>query len=167
MAYATPADLILRVRPETIADLVSDGPVRVTEDELETNDRLLAALDSASGEMDAALRVGNRYTTAALAALTGNSLAYRKQICGELAWAILLRRNGSPGEAESASKKAEAALESLRKGVNIFDLAENAEAGLPESAGPSVQQIINANGIRERTRHYYAETHTRLPLDRR
>lgn len=166
MAYAEPADLILRVRPETIADLVSDGPVRVTEDELETNANLLAALDDASGEMDAALRVGNRYSAAALAALTDNSLALRKRICCDLAWALLLRRNGSPTEAEASSKKAESMLEALRKGVNIFDLEDNADAGLPESAGPSVQQIINANGIRERTPHYYANTQSRLPLDR-
>lgn len=167
MAYAEPADLIKRVRPETLRDLVSDGSVPVTEDELETDVNLLAALDDASGEMDAALRVGNRYTTAALAALTGNSLAYRKRICCDLAFANLLKRNGSYAEAEEKGKSAKEALDALRKGLNIFDIEDNAEAGLPESAGPSVQQIINANGIRERTPHYYANAWTRLPLDRR
>lgn len=167
MAYASGADLVTRFRYQSIAQLVSDGEVAIAEDEIADDARVAAALDDASGQIDAALLAAARYSASDLSGLTGNSLAYLKRICCELAYANLLRRNGSVTEAEANSKEAMDALERLRKGVNVFGLADNIDAGLPDSEGPSVQQIINSNRITERTPHYFAPFQSRLPLDRR
>ena len=159
--------MVLRYDELTIKDLVSDTgePVAdVTDDE-----RVLAALEDASGRMDAAVLVSKIYTPTQLSALTGNSLALRKRICCQLAMAYLMGRRLERYGAESlkaANDAAEDYLERLRKGERLFAVDALIDAGLPEIDGPSTTQYRTLNLIPDRTKNFYPSRRSRLPTDR-
>jgi hypothetical protein len=170
MAYATVADLKTIQRWPTIAGLLADGRpggVQPTEAELDDHPTLLALLDRAAGEINAALRVGKRYTVDQLESLTGDSREYLAGLNCDLAWGYLLRRGPVPAAAEAWLKRPLEQLELLRTGANVFDLEEIADAGLPDGSLPSVQQIVNSNDLSQRTPNYFGSAIRRLPLDRR
>ena len=155
MAYASAADMLKRKDARTIGDLVSDTGVRINSTLLLTDANLSAALDDASGEIDAALRVANRYSAANLAGLTGNSLAHLKRICCDIAFGLLWERRpwGDEDQRADAMDRAKKALDRLRKGEAIFDIAANVEAGLPEAHVPSISSISRLNLLVDRARN--------------
>lgn len=157
MAYASADDLVKRYDARTLGDLCSDTGVRVSEVALPTNPKILAALDDASGEIDAALMQAKRYTTADLASLTGNSLAYLKRLTCTIAFAGLWNRRPSVDDMDrdEALKQARQALDRLRRGENVFDLEDQKSAGLPEVKEPSVSSIDRLNLTVDRARRGY------------
>lgn len=168
MAYATPAQMIQRYDVRTLGDLVGDNGIRVDRAALATDANLQAALDDASGEIEAALLQGKRYTTAQLTALTGNSAKYLVRLTCTIAFGLLFgRRPWSDDDEEGsgrrgAEKQARAALEMLRKGQTIFDVEEVKEAGLPAIETPTIQTILQSNLAVDQSRgHFYPRR--RLP----
>lgn len=161
MSYATPAQLLKRYDARIVGDLVSDNGITVKPPELITNANLLAVLEDASGEVDAAVLQAKRYTTAQLAALTGNSAAYLVRITCAIAMGLLWERreisdDEDDGQRESAQKRARQALTDLRKGVTIFDVEDVKDAGLPAIETPSVTQISTLNLSVDQARgHFY------------
>ena len=91
-AYAEPSDLVNRLELPTIQRLISDDGQDVPAEDLATDDKLLAALEDASGDVEAAMLVGKRYSVEDLEGLTGNSLATLKRITCTIALAYLLER---------------------------------------------------------------------------
>lgn len=167
MAYATPDDMVLRFDANTIGDLVSDTGVAATD--LTTNATVLAALEAASGRVDAAALVSQNYSTAELAALTGNSLALLKDIVCDLAMIRLLKRRPEKITNEAlaaASKEAEDYLDRLRRGDRLFDVAAHETAGVISVEGPTTLEFENLNLITARTKNYFADYRSRWPLDR-
>lgn len=147
MSYAAASDLLARYDARTVGNLCSDNGVTVSAAALATDTRLQAALDDASGEIEAALMQGERYTTTDLAALTGNSLAYLKSICCKIAMAHLWQRRPYLDD-ESAEKSilaARAAIDRLRKGESIFNVAAVVAAGTPDVVTPTVTSIQALN----------------------
>ena len=166
MAYATAAQFMERYDARVLGDLCSDLDDQIEPTALLTNTKLQAALDDASGDIDAALVTGQRYTTDDLEGLTGNSQKHLIRITCDIAFAFLQSRRGSM-DAESRKAHmdvAEAHLERLRKGLNIFDLDAQKDAGVPESTGPTRVDFQNMNLIRDRTKNYYPAR--RLPYNR-
>lgn len=161
MAYATPAQLLERYDARVVGDCVSDNGIQVKRPELLTNANLQAALDDASGEIDASVLQAKRYTTTQLGALTGNSAKHLVRLTCAIAMGLLWeRRQVSDDEddtaKETAQKRARQALESLRKGQTIFDVEEIKEAGLPQSHTPSIQRIQQQNMAVDQARgHFY------------
>lgn len=157
MAYATPADLLLRKSELTIGELVSESGTAVSPSGLLTDDKVEAALDSASGAIDAALLQAGRYTPGDLSALTGNSLAHLKHITCEIAMAYLfaIKPTYNSGEYDAAMKLHDLYLERLRKGENVFNVQTAIDAGTPTYDNPSVASVVQLNLIRDRTLHYY------------
>lgn len=157
MAYATVAQLIDRKSSQTIGDLVSDDGSPVLEGDLATNSKVLAALDSASGAIEAAVFAGNRYTAADLAGLVGNSAAYLVSITCDLAMAFLFARKPTHDidDYKAAMDLQDSHLERLRQGKHVFNVAEVEAAGVPSVALPSVVQVTGLNLIRDRTQNYY------------
>lgn len=148
MAYATAAQLLARFDARTIGDLVADDGNRVSVQSLLTpHDNITAALDDASGEIDAALLQGKRYTSAELTALTGNSAAYLVRITCQIAFWLLWERRPSLDEEsyEAAKDRARKALERLRRGEHVFDVDGAKEAGLPEQHTPTISTISRLN----------------------
>ncbi|MBC7078603.1 MAG: hypothetical protein H5T92_09920, partial [Synergistales bacterium] len=75
MAYASPADLLARFDRNIIADLAGDD---ATPADPLTSARVARALEGASGEINAAARMGGRYSADELAQLTGDDLQFLK-----------------------------------------------------------------------------------------
>jgi phage gp36-like protein len=169
MALATPSDMIARYDERSIADLLSDTGDPVESADLATDTKLLAALESASGRVEAAVLVSNNYTAAELAGLTGNSLALLKDIVCDIAMARLLRRRPEKiGEDSLASiaKESEDYLDRLRNGDRLFDVPAHREAGTPSVDGPTAVDYQNLNLIPDRTKHFYPRRSGRLPIGR-
>jgi len=164
MSYADVSDLLKRYDARTIGNLAGDEGVRISVDDLPTDANVLAALEDASGEIDAALLQGKRYTTDELSSLTGNSLAYLKRITCKIAfWLLWERRPWLEDDVkESAREDARKAIDRLRRGENVFDLDPQIEAGLPEQHTPTVTTIERLNLTVDAARgHFYPQR--RLP----
>lgn len=146
-SYAAPSDLVARYDVRTVGNLCSDNGVVVSPANLATDPNLLAVLADASGEIDAALLQGQRYTTADLAGLTGNSLAYLKRLACKIAMGLLWERRPylEDDNKDAALKAARDSLEKLRKGENIFDVTAVKDAGVPSIVTPSVSSVTALN----------------------
>lgn len=157
MAYADGSDLLDRFDARLIGDLVSDDNTQVAVADVPTNTVVLAALDDASGDIDAALLTARRYAAADLSGLTGNAQKHLKRITCEIAMAYLRRRrvDFDPESAKAFMELAEGHLERLRKGINVFGLDDQMDAGLPTVSGPSAVDFQNLNLMRDRVQNYY------------
>lgn len=167
-AYATPTDLLARKDARTLGDLVTDVSERVSPEDLLTDTKLQAALDDASGEIDAALLQGKRYSVADLTALNGNSQKYLIRLTCDIAWGLLCERRSYGVDDErrqAAFKSRREALERLRKGEHVFDLEAVKEAGLPSITGPTRIERTALNLISNRARGRFYPTEF-LPDDR-
>lgn len=133
-AFATPADLLLRYDVRTLGDICSDDGIRVSETNLLTDQKVTTALDSATGQIMAAVLRGERYTAADLATMTSESRDYLKDLTCRIAFWLLWQRKPYPDDQNrmEAKKNADEALELLRTGQHIFDIAETIEAGKPD-----------------------------------
>ena len=162
MAYATPEDMIARKSVTTLGQLCSDSGTSVAAIDLETDPYLQAALDSASGAIDAALMQAGRYTVADLAGLTGNSLAYLVHLTCEIAMAYLFARKPTYAvtEYEASLKLQSVYLDQLRRGENVFNLPAQIDAGTPKFDQPSVASIERLGLLRDRTLNYYPVRHS-------
>lgn len=160
MAYATVTDLIDRFDSRDLGDLASDGNAQVSEASLKTDRKIAAALADASGEIDAALLVGGRYTPMELANVTGFSKSHLVRITCDIAAARLMgRRMGRDIEKlKMMVEQAEGHLERLRNGENVFNLTDQKSAGSPSATGLTAldYQDPSATGlIRDRTNNRY------------
>jgi phage gp36-like protein len=161
--YAQYSDLIARFDQREVDALISD----TDEDELgidaPNNPKLQAALGDASGDVEAALMRGGRYSISDLQSLTGNSLNLLARMTADIAMQYLLeRRPGQdPDRIEHQRDIARRHLKRLASGEDIFNLQALPEAGQVHTNGPTIDTFINLHLIRDRTRHYYP--HRRLP----
>lgn len=157
MSYATPAQMLQRKDARTLGDLVADDDRQVDATDLLTDANLQAALDDASGDIEAALLVGGKFTPAQLAALTGNSQKHLIRICCEVAMFHLLNRRPSsnPEQWETYQKIRESTLDPLRKGINVFNIEANIEAGVVSQRVPTVTDYEELNLWRDRMTGFY------------
>ena len=158
MSFSSPSEFLQRYDARIFGDVVRDDGNQATPEELLDDPNLQAALDDASGDITASCLVGERYSPADLAALTGNSLFLLKRICCDVAVAFLLRRRPS-GDPDSDGKRMEIAethLERLRKGEQVFYRGDGIDAaGVIDTTGPTTLQLYQLNTIRRRTNNYY------------
>lgn len=158
MSYASPEEFLSRYDARIFGDVVRDDDTQATPQELLVDPNLQAALDDASGDIEAACLFGERYTPDDLAGLTGNSLFHLKRICCDIAVAYLLRRRPSDNaEADDARMElAEKHLAKLRTGENVFWRGDGVDqAGVTDTTGPSTVQLIQLNTVMRRTQNYY------------
>lgn len=133
-AYASSSDLSARFDVRTLRQLASDTGTPVEEAALSANTRLSTALLAASGMVEAACTAGKRYAPADLAALTGASAAYLKDIVCDLAMGRLwMARPAETGELPKCYTEAQKTLKDLRSGFLVFGLVEQQEAGNMEA----------------------------------
>jgi len=165
-AYADSSDMTDRFDDRTLKDLVSDSGVPVVN--LAADSKMSAALDDATGAINAALQIGDQYKPADLSALTGESLAYLKRITCEIAMSYLLRRRPEKyGKASiEVQESINALLEQFRKGLRVFDIDANRAAGVPTIDGPTAADYNRLNMIPDRTRHYFPSRKSRIPIGR-
>lgn len=157
MAYASASDLTARYDARTVGDLAADDSVRVLPGAMAADANITAALDDASGDVEAALVVARRYTVAQLEALTGNSLAKLKRVTCDIAMAYLLGRRPAfnPDLLGTMREMADGYLDKLASGENVFNLDDPKDAGLVTIDGPTKLQYNTLNLWRDRTRHTF------------
>ena len=132
MGYASPDDMISRFDVRTLGDLCGDASTRITATLLKTNVKMIAALDSAAGKINAACLQGQRYSVSDLAGLKSDSKAHLVNLNCMVAWAYLWRRKGYTEDNTSvvnAIQEADAELKSLRTGEHVFDVEDVKIAG--------------------------------------
>lgn len=167
MARATSADMSERYDSRVLKDLASDDGTPVVD--LSASTRLSAALEGATGQFEAAVRVGGIYSSDDLDNLSGSALALMKDIICELA---LLRLVGARVETlgkdtyEAVRKRAEDYLSALRNGERLFPLDAQVAAGRPSIDGPSSADYDKLNLLPDRVRRYYPQRAGRLPIGR-
>jgi hypothetical protein len=167
MSLSTPDDIKTRYDLRPMGDLVADDGTAVGGTGLDTDTVLQQMLDDAYGQMVAALLVGGRYTELDLAALTDASLAHAKRIECDLAIRLLHDRRlyGKPTEAlDRIYDRADKHLKALSSGEQIFSVAANISASVPQTTGPTTMQLQSLNLIRGRTKNYFPVTPN--PFDR-
>lgn len=133
-AFADSSDMVVRYDTRTLGDLCSDDGNRVAKDDLATSDIMTTALSSATGEIKAATLRAERYTVAQLEALTGESQEYLKTLtCAVAFWRLWSRKpynEKNSGQVQARTEFKEA-MERIRSGDHIFEVAATAAAGTP------------------------------------
>lgn len=140
--YCSPPEFLTFIDWRLVGDLCSDTDSRVPlatlqgtgPDYTNADPNLWAALMAASGELEAACLIGNRYTAVDLAALTGASAQYLKKLVSYLAYGILRHRRGIfDDDSQPQVKEARETIDRLEGGGAIFAFDETARAGKPKA----------------------------------
>ncbi len=135
MPYATAQDMIDQIDKRWLFQLVYDNNLPATEAQFLASTRVATALSSAAGRILASALQGRRYTKAILDELTGDGLALLVWLNVQLAAGHLATARQIPAkdmaETLPAYGEALAFLQQLQLGNVIFDVDENATAGLP------------------------------------
>jgi hypothetical protein len=144
-AFATTADMLLRYDARTLGDLCSDVGTRIPEALLVSDPKLVALLDTATGQIKAAVLRGDRYKTVDLESLTGESREYLVDMTCRIAfWLLWQRKPYSDDQNRMEAKKgADEALELLRTGAHVFDVDTAIEAGKPYVETVTRTEIAN------------------------
>ena len=166
MAYCTGAQFLERYDARRVSELIRDDGVKLSTGFAAyciSNANLLAALEDASAEIDAAAFVGKRYSKDRLTTLvavdsggklvnTGGFLLLR--LVADIAYANLVSRRGlAATETSQLSPNGSKALEMLqliRSGERIFDTSDggNADAGLMQTVkltGTQASNMLNSS----------------------
>lgn len=124
MAYATAQDLIIRYDERRVADLVSDTGTR-SPNPL-TSPVVAAVLEDAAGMIDAACRVGGRYSLIDLANMAGSGHSLLIRLSCDIAYSLLVARRGySTTDQKVMAPQLEFVnkmLDDLRKGDRVLDI---------------------------------------------
>jgi phage gp36-like protein len=169
MTYATGADLIARYDVDLVGDLSTDDRETQDRDLVASSPRVTVAIEDASGEVEAALLAGGRFTAIQLAGLTGFARSHLKRIVCGLAMAALYQRRPEAADAdmiERLTKDSRDALLALRRGENVFGLPEEIAAGLVDTGGPSAVDLQNRNDLTVRMGRFFPAPASRLPSGR-
>lgn len=151
--YCTAASLCVYHDGAQICDMLRDGdgprPSRlaILDGTSDPGAMLATILLGASGELESACLIGDRYSPLDLAALTGSGLQRLTKLVADLAfWTLAQRRQ--PGSADPdavpGAKQALAEMDRLRNGERIFGFQESADAGLPKVSLPDVSRNVGS-----------------------
>lgn len=141
--YASPADTFVYHDWQQVADVLRDGddprPTRagLLDSTSDAGAMLVRFLKLASGEIESACLVGQRYTPSDLAALTGAGAELLKKLTADLCFYRLTERrqpaSSDPKQIPGAAS-ALTTLQMLESGERVFPFTETADAGI----GPDV-----------------------------
>jgi phage gp36-like protein len=166
-AYATPADFVEAFDEQTLRDLASDTGIPVAS--LTSDSKIITALNSAAGRIEAAVLVGKIYSTDDLRALTGNTKALLVRLNCELALIYMLARRPEKYGTDyfkALNQYIEEYLKALQKGERLFGTEAAKDAGLPTVDGPDHLDFERLNLITARVRNFYPHFGKRLPIGR-
>jgi hypothetical protein len=159
-AYATGAQFVLHTDIRAIADCLNDDGTRAggfqpTPATVESHPAVLDALSKASGMVEMAAFVGEKYSAADLQALASNGQALLVGLVCDLAtWRLQQRRWPTMAITEQY-RAAQEVLERLRLGERIFALQANAAAGLPNTTFINQQSICQLFLSTTQARRFY------------
>lgn len=138
--YLTAARIWLYKDQRPVLELLTDDDAIPTKSDAEDSSTpaggvLLAALSSASGEVEEYAMVGGRYLPVDLAALTGNGKGRLEGLVADLAFWRLSKRRWPRLKLDevSGAEEALAALKRLADGEVIFGTVESVDASVPDT----------------------------------
>lgn len=146
MAYADADDLVARFDAKVIGDMVADDGKTIAESDLGSDAKVTAALASGSGQLNAAVTRGNRYEIADLEALTGDDLAFLKDIVCKIAYVNLEARKQYTQANENTTAMREEYniwLGHLSSGTWIFGVTSAKDAGVMDVSTITRVDILN------------------------
>ena len=134
MSYITNAEFLQRFDARLIGDLVQDANSRTSSANLLVDANLSAILADASGWIESACFVGERYSAADLTGLGPNSLAFLKRLVADIALVLLCQRRGfSYKDKFPLLEESMKTLDRLRLGERVFNVSEVKDKGNPTS----------------------------------
>lgn len=150
--YATVAKLFRFHDWQQCADLLRSGDnprpskMCLLDSASDEGAELLTLGLAVSGEIESACFIGNRYSSADLAALTNSGAAKLEKLTADL-WFYALMERRQPGTADPDEipgfAKALKMLDMLESGERIFGMQESADAGLPSISDPDISKQAN------------------------
>lgn len=127
------SEFLKRVDRNSVGQLASDTGVPIPDAQLEAHANVVAVLRDASGDVEAAALVGEKYTSADLALIAAtdcNARGKLYRIVSDLAWVYLYERRPNKNEPEPPSlRRSLLWLDQLSQGRAVFALAETLDAG--------------------------------------
>ncbi len=162
--------MIERWDESLLRDLCADTTNPVID--LSTDAKMLAALNSTAGMIEAAAFNSANYTREEFTDLeteNGHGWALLVDLNCCLAMGRLMRRR--PGRVADETVKgiieeAEEYLDNLRRGTRIFPIPAHEAKGVPTIGGPTALDYERMNLISTRIRNFYPSVASRLPLGR-
>jgi len=158
MAYATADDMRARFDERSLAEIVSDNDTSVALGDLATDTNMQAALDDATGMVDASLLMGQQYTPTDLASLTGTSLALLVRLTCTQALIFLRQRRGYVADQDSMEREQkwiDDVLQRLKRGANVFNITATLESGVASREIVTPRAVDRAQLMRDRTNNYF------------
>jgi hypothetical protein len=159
--YLPAAEFLKRTDVATVGDLCGDNRVRIAPTALVTDPNLAAALLDASGELESACMVGQKYQPADIAALVANVSAGQAKVYRLLTAItkvfLVERRPGAnvPEEFMAGVDRAVAQLEAIAKGTMIFSFTEAAEAGKMHNPEVEPWDVVRRKGPVVQAERYF------------
>lgn len=156
-SFATPEEFLARYDVRLVSDLISDAGAPSVNAASDPN--LQAVLDDATGAINAAVYVGNRYTPDQMANLSDTAAAFIRRLCCDLALIYLKRRRGrfDPEKDGALLKEVNQTLQSIKAGDNLLLLEDQSQApaSVVELVRPQLIGVKRSTSIRASTRNYY------------
>ncbi len=167
--YLTVAEFGDRYDLRTICQLLHDDDdepgdyaaiyAELTNTATDAGRRLATILSDVSGKLESAVFSRGQYTPNALATLTGNSLAYLKRVVADLAVRPCYERRPTKAPPmPQGADEADAVLNALAAGTNIFGLAEVAEAGHMTMTTNTPADVLTRNSVTQQARGFFGRT---------
>ena len=131
-SFCTPEQFLRRFDFRTVGHLLADDGKRLTYDQVLASETLADLLEEASGEFEAALYRGGRYTAADLGALTDNGLEWVAGLVGGYAMWLIWERRPDRHDIMELPRRAQMSLEKMQDlatGHRILPFQEAADAG--------------------------------------
>jgi hypothetical protein len=164
-ARATGAELVARYDIRLIGDFATDEGEPLDPAAVPTHPNVIVALEDATGEFEAAVLSGDRYTLAQLDSLAGNTRNHMVRIICSIAMCCLFdRRPEIESETTKAIReRADKFIKALNNGDNILGIAEIVEAGTIKDVHISAVEVDNRNLLPSRMNRYFPGTEQRTP----
>jgi hypothetical protein len=150
-SYCPVQHFLNRADLRTVGDLLSDNDQRLTLAQVNASTILTDLLQEASGELEAACFVGDRYSATDIQGVVnaggnGASLVYGI-VAGYTIWLLFQRRpeKSSKLELPASATLAMEKLDRLRLGERILPIQQVGDAGLPLSAVLTPCQVFQQN----------------------
>lgn len=156
-AFATPQDLVARYDVRDIRQWASDADLPLSVQGILTNVKVTTALQDASGDIESACLMSDKYQPQDLLTLTGNSLQRLKRLCCELAIGYLFENRLRRGDEEAPAvvRRAHETLERFRKGEWVFGFQEAGDAGLIAHHIETPCEVAARNMVTHQAERYF------------
>lgn len=163
-AYCTAAQFLNFYDWRPFAQLLSDADSPLPHPAaVQNSGALTAILQAASGTVEMACFVGERYAPADLAALTGNSALKLAKLVADIAAEELWRRRNAPDVPPLPQfKEAAELLQALSQGVAVWGIQEAMQSGLEEDEIETTADIENRRLVTFTARALFGRRNNRI-----